>query len=58
MKHDPLMGYLLVRDVRYLGETSETDVFWKRLPWWQVFLIRLWVMAVACSVYFNLDLIL
>jgi len=24
----------------------------------QVFLIRLWVMAVACSVYFNLDLIL
>lgn len=55
---DPLMGYLLVGNIRFLGTTSKSDSILGKMTWWQVFFLRFWVMAVAWGVYFNMDLII
>jgi hypothetical protein len=53
---DYTMGYLLKKNIFFLGTTSVTDQFWKFLPWYMNLFVRLWIFGVLATAYYNFDL--
>lgn len=57
MFFDYIMGILLTKNPFFLGTTSQTDRFWRFIPWYCGLLVRGTVLAIAVILYKYLELV-
>lgn len=54
---DYIMGIYLTKNPFFLGTTSQTDMFWKFIPWYIGLLMRGTVFAISFVLYKHIELI-
>ena len=55
MFFDFIMGYIVKKNIFYLGNTSKLDQIWGRVPWHMQIPIRGILLASAMSAFYTLD---